>query len=123
MKLTPENYIISIVERTEIKKDNDKIIFKDENNIWKDLSGLEIVSMNMFAFKSSIFSKFEESFKSFLIKHGDDLKTEFYLPSVIDELIKSKEGKVKVKKTSEQWFGLTYKEDKEIVTEKINQVG
>lgn len=116
------DYIISIIERTEIKKDNNKIVFKNENNIWKDLSGLEIVSMNMFAFKSSIFSKFEESFKSFLIKHGDDLKTEFYLPSVIDELIKSKEGKVKVKKTSEQWFGLTYKEDKEIVTEKINQL-
>jgi choline kinase len=116
------DYIISIIERTEIKKDNNKIVFKNENNIWRDLSGLEIVSMNMFAFKSSIFSKFEESFKSFLIKHGDDLKTEFYLPSVIDELIKSKEGKVKVKKTSEQWFGLTYKEDKEIVTEKINQL-
>ncbi len=118
----PSNYIISIVERTEIKKSNGSIIFKDEENNWKQLTGSEIVSMNMFAFKQSILSKFEESFKTFLTNHGNDLKTEFYLPSVIDELIKSKEGKVKVSETKEQWFGLTYKEDKEIVKEKINSL-
>lgn len=116
------NYIISITERTEIKKNDGKIMFKDADNSWKQLTGSEIVSMNMFAFKQSIFSRFEESFQSFLDNHGNELKTEFYLPSVIDELIKSKDGKVKVSETTEQWFGLTYKEDKEIVKKKINSL-
>ncbi len=116
------NYIISIIERTEIKNNDEKIIFKDYNDSWKNLTGSEIVSMNMFAFKHSIFPKFEESFKTFLSNHGNELKTEFYLPSVVDELIKSKEGKVKVIETTEQWFGLTYKEDKEIVKEKIKSL-
>ena len=116
------NYIISITERTEIKKNDGKIIFKDSDNSWKQLTGSEIISMNMFAFKQSIFQKFEESFKTFLDKYGNELKTEFYLPSVIDELIKSKNGKVKVSETTEQWFGLTYQEDKEIVIKKINSL-
>ncbi len=116
------NNIISIVERTEIKKEDGGIVFKDEENNWKPLTGTEIASMNMFAFKQSIFSKFEESFNCFINNHGNDLKTEFYLPSVIDELIKSKEGRVKVSETTEQWFGLTYNEDKIIVKEKINNL-
>ena len=53
---------------------------------------------------------------------GNDLKSEFYLPSVVDELIKSKEGKVKIVETNEQWFGLTYKEDKDIVAERIAEL-
>ncbi len=116
------NYIITITERTEIKKEDGNIIFKDSDNSWKQLTGSEIVSMNMFAFKQSIFPKFEESFKTFLDKHDNELKTEFYLPSVIDELIKSKDGKVKVIETTEQWFGLTYQEDKEIVKKRINSL-
>lgn len=78
--------------------------------------------MNVFAFNKSIFSKFEESFNTFLENYGNELKKEFYLPSVIDELIKCEEGKVKVVETTEQWFGLTYKEDKIIVKEKINNL-
>ena len=116
------NYIISIVERTEIKKNNGGIIFKDDDNTWKPLTGAEIISMNMFAFQPSIFLKFDESFKNFLANHGNDLKSEFYIPSVVDELIKSKKGKVKVKETTEHWFGLTYKEDRAIVTERISQL-
>lgn len=116
------NYITSIVEQTEIKKENGNIIFKDENSNWINLTGEEIISMNMFAFKKSIFKKYKESFDNFIKQNGNDLKKEFYLPSVIDELIKSGEGKVKVVETNEQWFGLTYKEDKIIVKTKINEL-
>jgi UTP-glucose-1-phosphate uridylyltransferase len=116
------NFMTSIVERTEIKKDNNSIIFKDENNDWIELTGDEIVSMNMFAFKNTVFNKYREYFKSFLMTKGNDLKSEFYLPSVVDELIKSKEGKVKIVETNEQWFGLTYMEDKAIVAERIAEL-
>ena len=116
------NYITSIVEQTEIKKENGNIIFKDENSKWINLTGEEIISMNMFASKKSIFKKYKESFDNFIKQNGNDLKKEFYLPSVIDELIKSGDGKVKVVETNEQWFGLTYKEDKIIVKAKINEL-
>ena len=116
------NYITSIVEQTEIKKENGNIIFKDENSKWINLTGEEIISMNMFASKKSIFKKYKESFDNFIKQNGNDLKKEFYLPSVIDELIKSGDGKVKVVETNEQWFGLTYKEDKIIVKAKIKEL-
>jgi UTP-glucose-1-phosphate uridylyltransferase len=112
-------YMKSIVERTEIIKSNNKILFKNENDSWEELFGSEIVSMNMFAFKNSVFNIFRGCYNIFLKNHGNNLKTEFYLPSVVDELITSKEGKVKIIETDEQWFGLTYKEDKAIVTERI----
>lgn len=117
-----KNYITSIVERTEIKRDNNCVVFKKDSNNWKKLIGTEIVSMNMFAFNPKVFNKYRESFNSFLMNHGNDPKSEFYLPSVVDELIKSKDGKVKIVETDEQWFGLTYKEDKSIVAERISQL-
>jgi len=116
------NYMTSIIERTEIKKDNNSIIFKEDSDKWEKLSGSEIVSMNLFAFTPRVFKNYRQSFNSFLMNHGNDLKSEFYLPSVVDELIKSKEGKVKIIETDEQWFGLTYKEDKAIVAERISQL-
>lgn len=116
------NYMTSVIERTEIKIISNEIMFLDENSMWKKLTGDEIVSMNMFAFKQSIFNKYWECYKSFLINNGDDLISEFYLPSVVNELIKNKEGKVKILETNEKWFGLTYKEDKAIVKERISQL-
>lgn len=116
------NFMKSIVERTEIKKDGDHIKFKDENNNWRILNGNEVVSMNMFAFTPKIFNSCQKSFNSFLTNSGNDLKSEFYLPSVVDELLKRKEGKVKIVETDEQWFGLTYQEDKSIVAERISKL-
>lgn len=117
-----DNFMNSIIERTEIIKNDGKILFKDEQSNWKELSGSEIVSMNMFAFRNSIFNRYQKSFDDFLKKNSNDLKREFYLPSVVDELIKSKLAKVKVIETTEQWFGLTYKEDKEIVKTRISNL-
>jgi len=58
-------------------------------------------------------------FKIFLQSNKNNLKAEFYLPSIVDELIKQRQITVEVQNTNEQWFGLTYKEDKKIVIEKI----
>lgn len=117
-----DNFMTSIIERTEIIKKEGKILFKDESDNWKELNGSEIVSMNMFAFKNSVFNKYKKSFHIFLKKYGNELKSEFYLPFVVDEILRRKEGKVKVLNTKEQWFGLTYKEDKAIVTERIKEL-
>lgn len=117
-----DNYMKSITERTEIIKSNGKILFKDEDENWIELNGSEMVSMNMFAFKNSVFNTFHESFYTFLKNDGNNLKSEFYLPFVVDEILKKKVGSVRVINTKEQWFGLTYKEDKVIVTKKIKEL-
>ncbi|MEN8194750.1 MAG: sugar phosphate nucleotidyltransferase [Bacteroidota bacterium] len=112
-------FLTSVIERTEIKKENDHPVYKDDYGNWQNLTGSEIVSMNMFAFTPTIFSMTEKLFSIFVQNNKDNLKTEFYLPYAVDELIKQKQVNVEVLNTNEQWFGLTYKEDKEIVRAKI----
>lgn len=114
-----ENNLVSIVERTEIKVSDNKIIFKDENSNWGSFTGNEIVSMNMFAFKPTILSYFQSGFEKFLEANKNNLKSEFFLPTMVDNLIKSNEAIVKVLETNANWFGLTYSEDKRIARDKI----
>lgn len=118
-KAENNNYLSSIVERTEILISENKIIFKDENNEWSSLTGNEIVSMNMFAFRPSVFNYFSEYFEKFIEVNGENLKAEFFMPSVIDALVKSNKAKVKMLEAKSNWFGLTYSKDKPIVKEKI----
>ena len=113
------NYLSSIVERTEIKIENMQITFKDENEKWNPLTGNEIVSMNMFTFMPSVFNNIEKYFKQFMNDNKENIKAEFFMPSVVDKLIKGSKIKVKVLETNANWFGLTYPEDKPIVKEKI----
>ncbi len=112
-------YLTSVVERTEIKTGGNKILFKDESGNWEELKGDEIVSMNMFVFTHAVFPLMKNGFEKFLNENYNDVKAEYYLPSAVDELIKSGKAKVKVLNTPSQWFGLTYKEDKKIVRKKI----
>jgi hypothetical protein len=73
----------------------------------------------MFAFTPSVFKHFEESFQNFIKENRNDMKAEFFMPSVIDNLINSNKATVEVLETSANWFGLTYSEDKPIAREKI----
>ncbi len=114
-----ENNLVSIVERTEIKILDSKIIFKDENSNWNSLTGNEIVSMNMFAFKPSILNYFKTYFDEFLEQNKNNLKAEFFLPTVVDNLINSNKAIVKILETNASWFGLTYSEDKPIAKNRI----
>lgn len=117
--LDKNEYLESVVERTKIKWDDNLIVYENEEDNWKEVKSNTIVSMNMFAFMPTIFEEGKKLFNDFLIKNKNDIKAEFYLPKIVDELIKSQKAKVKVLRTPEQWFGLTYKEDKPIVREKI----
>lgn len=70
------------------------------------------VSMNMWGLRTSIFDRVEKDFAAFLGKLQNPLKDEFYIPFVIDDMIHAGEARVKVLPTDEQWYGVTYKEDK-----------
>lgn len=83
------------------------------------LSGEEPVSMNFWGFRPSLFPALEEAFEIFLRDKGKELKSEFYIPLVVDSLVYAGKAKVKVLKTSATWFGVTYREDKPVVERSI----
>lgn len=78
-----------------------------------------IVSMNLWGFQPTIFEEIEKQFKEFLDNVSDTKKQEFYIPSVVDTMIKKYGEQVKVLPTDERWYGVTYKEDTESVRSAI----
>ncbi len=74
-----------------------------------------IVSMNMWGFDRGIFDEIEDRFESFLLNINDPQKTEFFLPTVVNDLIVERNQRVKVSVTDEKWYGVTYKQDAELV--------
>jgi len=121
-KVSNDGYLINVIERTKIFKENNFIKFIAENGKQYFLTGDEIVSMNMWGFKPSIFTFLEGKFNLFLKGNIDNLKSEFFIPSVVDELIKESLIKVKVLHSEDQWFGITYKEDRELVERQIRDL-
>lgn len=83
------------------------------------LSPDTVVSMNMWGFGTDFFGFLEADFKEFLDESGKELKSEFYLPSVVDKLIKNGTKQVKVLVAEDKWYGVTYKEDKDAVVSAI----
>ena len=108
----------SVVETGDLQKKGN-IIYSD-----RDISfdGNEPVSMNMWGFTPILFHHLKEKFIDFLNVHGREVKSEFLIPSIINELIQDGDEKVHVLETSSSWFGVTYKSDKPIVEKKIQQL-
>jgi len=85
-------------------------------------SGQELVSMNFWGFRPSVFGFLERMFEDFLQTGGLDAKSEFYLPSAVDTMLESGLATVQVLETPDRWFGVTYREDKEHVTSRIGEL-
>ncbi|MFC0876252.1 NDP-sugar synthase [Saccharicrinis sp. FJH2] len=113
--------LADIVERTKIYKDGGKIVY-DENGSIHELAPEQPVSMNFMAFTPSAFTYYEAYFNEFIKTNVDNPKAEFYMPTVLNTLISKGEAEVKVLSTTAQWFGVTYKEDKEDAVAKLNQL-
>lgn len=115
------NLLVDVVERTKIIKGENTALYTEDDNSWEKLSLDAIVSMNMWGFMPSIFQNIEVDFKSFLSKELVDnpLKAEFYIPKVVNNLLMNKKAQVKVMLSTEKWYGVTYKEDKENVRSAI----
>ena len=80
------------------------------------------VSMNMWGFTPEIFGALEDGFRAFLKENDTNLKAEYLLPDVVDRLIKTGRADVRVLTTPDKWFGVTYKEDKDVVTRSIREL-
>ncbi len=110
-KVDAAGNLVDINERTKIYR-NDKgiITYEDEGGL-HEVGEDSSVSMNFFAFSPNFINQSENYFGEFLDKELQNPKGEFFIPLVVDKIVKSKEGNVKVIATSAQWFGVTYKED------------
>jgi dTDP-glucose pyrophosphorylase len=100
-----------IVERKRITKIGGCIQYLDAEGVAHPLTGDEIVSINLWGLHPSLFAHLETQFRQFLQQHGRDKGSELYIPSVVDALVASGQVHVEVRKTHDEWFGVTYRAD------------
>lgn len=135
-QISDNGYLNDIVERTKIMRRPDKcessygdssvnstgdsiIAYEDaETGNWIPLSADTIVSMNFWGFTQAFMQTMIDNFPAFLEKSlkADPLKAEYFLPFVVDKMITDGSAKVKVLSSADRWYGMTYKEDKPMVT-------
>ncbi|MBQ3087035.1 MAG: nucleotidyltransferase [Clostridia bacterium] len=115
--------LTEIVERTKIARRDGKIMFtEDDGETWTELAEGSTVSMNCWGFSGMMMTELKNRFSAFLDKNADNpLKCEYFLPFVVDELLKEGKVSVKVMDTTEKWYGVTYKEDKAVVMDALRQ--
>jgi len=119
--LDERSQLTDVVERTHIEQRHGTIAFKDDADLWVALKQDAIVSMNMWGFSPSFVDELSSMLVPFLENalKTNPLKSEFYLPYVVDQLIKNKRCRVNVLTTSEKWYGVTYSEDKATLVDAI----
>jgi UTP-glucose-1-phosphate uridylyltransferase len=119
---TDDHFMKAVVERTEIIKDGPQIYFNDKEEGKVFLSGDEPVSMNFWGFTPSIFEHFEKAFREFIGKNAGNPKKELYIPSVVNDLVAKDIASVRILPSRDQWFGITYREDKPVAVEHIGKL-
>lgn len=114
-----EGYLTGVVERTAIERIDGDIQFVDENGKKVVLEENTPVSMNMWGFTPDYFEYSEEFFKEFLKANMGNLKSEYFIPLMVNKLITEGTARVKVLDTTSKWFGVTYAADRQGVVDKI----
>lgn len=116
-----EGYLTAITERTKIYKAEAGIGF-DEDAAFQVLAADTPVSMNMMGFTPTVFPLAQRYFAQFMAERGTELKSEFYIPSILAQAITEDTAKVKVLSSDANWFGVTYKDDRPVVVSKLAQL-
>ena len=120
-----DNNLTGIQERTHIEKRNGQAAFtEDDGATWTEIPNDSIVSMNMWGFTPSILQELKAGFPVFLEENlkKNPLKCEYFLPTVVGNLLTEEKATVKVLKSTDKWFGVTYKEDKPVVVAAIRKM-
>lgn len=121
-KTDSDNFLTKITETHKIRLENDKILCESSEHVIAEMSGNETVSMNFWGFHPSVFENIESQFIDFLKTNIQLPKSEFYIPFVVFEMIKTGKAKVEVLKADSPWFGVTYQEDKPFVIKQIQKL-
>lgn len=112
---TASGYLHSVIERTRIMQGDRRPMYtEDEGRSWHELCEDDIVSMNLWGFQKSYLEEAWAGFPAFLDKTLDEnpLKGEYFLPAVVSNLLSRHKARVKVLRSNDRWYGVTYKEDK-----------
>lgn len=119
-QVNEQDQLTGVVERTAIERNKKgEIAFTDENGIECTLNENTPVSMNMWGFTPDYFEYSDKLFVKFLEEKGSDLKSEFFIPLVVNELVSQHLATVQVLDTPAQWFGVTYANDRQGVVDRI----
>ena len=118
---TADHYLTQVTERTKIEKGEPPRYTEDNGATWTDLPGGTIVSMNMWGFTRSFLDEALARFPAFLDKAlaENPEKGEYFLPTVVSQLIDEGKARVKVLRSEDKWYGVTYREDKPTVVAAI----
>ena len=117
-----DNMLLKVTECTQIKRIDSIICYKNEHDENQPLPEDQIVSMNFWGFTPTYFKYLRSAFEKFISINGDNLKAELYIPTVLSELIETKKASVKVLSSTAEWFGVTYKEDRSFVVERLKNL-
>jgi len=115
-------YLTDVTERTHIERINGKLMRKDDDGNFISIDEDTVVSMNFWGFTPKYFEFGTTLFEEFLQENANKLKAEFFIPLIVNEILKSDAATVQVLKSDSKWFGVTYKDDKEIVQAAIEKL-
>lgn len=120
-----DGHLSGITERTRIEKKEGKTVYtEDDGKSWHEIPEGSIVSMNLWGFTESFMKELEIGFVPFLEKglKENPLKCEYFLPSVVNGLVAEGKASVAVLKSYDRWYGVTYKEDKKMVSDAMEKM-
>jgi len=120
-KVDANGLLIGMDERTSIARTSDGIAYTDVEG-QHPLPADATVSMNLFGFTPDYFAKSEKLFVQFLKDKGTELKSEYYIPFAVNTFIADGSATMTVLKTTAKWFGVTYKEDRPMVVERLRKL-
>lgn len=114
-----KGYLKTVTERTHIERIKGGLVCKEDDEAFVLIDENTTVSMNFWGFTPKYFEFGESLFITFLEENKNQLKAEFYIPTLVSEILKSDKASVQVLKSDAQWFGVTYQEDKAMVQSAI----
>lgn len=121
-RLGPEDFLAGVTELTRIERDSAAAKHTDAAGHVHALTGDETVSMNIWGFRPTVFAQLRAQFSAFLRTNIGDERAEFYIPTAINALVAADQARVKVLRTRDSWFGITYREDRPSVIAGIRRL-
>ena len=121
-QVSGNGFLENIVELKSIERDGGHATNTDAEGRETRLTGNEVVSMNMWGFTPQVFGQLHEHFQKFVRLNATDLEAECYIPSTVNELLVAEQARVKVLRTLDSWFGITYREDHPRAVESIRRL-
>lgn len=121
-QVNAEGYLTGVTECHGIERKDGRIIQVNAQGETVPFPENASVSMNMWGFTPDYFDYSEKAFVEFLGQHGTELKSEFYIPTVVNDLIKAGTVTLKVESTTSRWFGVTYAADRDTTVAQFKQL-